>query len=123
MPLPISQNLKTLLIFAAIIVLHAGVALYLLLPRGNGADDRDANETAGREPPAEVEDEPEPEEPPEPAYETYVVQRNDNLTFIARRYGTTVAELQELNNLTNDRIVIGQELRVPARPDDTGNGE
>ena len=123
MPLPISQNLKTLLIFASIILVHVGVALYLLLPRGGDANDRGPGETAEREPPGEVEDEPGPEEPPEPAYETYVVQRNDNLTFIARRFGTTVAEIQELNNLTNDRIVIGQELRVPARPADTGNGE
>ena len=45
---------------------------------------------------------------------TYVVQRNDNLTSIAARFGTTVAELVRLNNIANpDRIYEGQVLIVP----------
>ncbi|MGQ9490967.1 MAG: LysM peptidoglycan-binding domain-containing protein [Anaerolineae bacterium] len=45
----------------------------------------------------------------------YVVQAGDTLNAIARRFNTTVAELMRLNNLTNlDRIVVGQQLVVPA---------
>jgi LysM repeat protein len=45
---------------------------------------------------------------------TYTVQRGDTLSSIAKRAGTTVAELQRLNNLTNpDRISVGQKLVLP----------
>ena len=44
---------------------------------------------------------------------TYIVQRNDNLTEIAARFGTTVARLASLNNIRNtDRIYIGQVLSL-----------
>lgn len=43
---------------------------------------------------------------------TYTVQRNDNLTGIARQHNTTVERLRQLNNLRNDRIYVGQVLRV-----------
>ena len=44
---------------------------------------------------------------------TYTVQRNDNLTSIAARFGTTVAELVRLNNLANpDLIYEGQVLII-----------
>jgi membrane-bound lytic murein transglycosylase D len=43
---------------------------------------------------------------------TYTVQRNDNLSSIARAHGTTVQQLRQLNNLRNDRINVGQVLRV-----------
>jgi LysM repeat protein len=47
----------------------------------------------------------------------YVVRPGDNLTQIARRFGTTVTSLTALNHLDAARpIVIGQHLRVPARP-------
>ncbi len=50
-----------------------------------------------------------------PTTSIYVVQAGDTLNAIARRFGTTVAELMRLNNLTNpDRIVVGQKLVVPA---------
>ncbi len=50
-----------------------------------------------------------------PATSIYVVQAGDTLNAIARRFGTTVAELMRLNNLSNpDRIVVGQKLVVPA---------
>ena len=53
--------------------------------------------------------------PPRPANSgnTYVVQSGDNLTVIARRYGTTVAGLKSLNNLRSDRLLVGQILKVP----------
>ncbi len=45
----------------------------------------------------------------------YRVRRGDTLSTIARRVGTSVAELQRLNNLSKKSILrIGQALRVPA---------
>lgn len=44
----------------------------------------------------------------------YVVQAGDTLAAIARRFGTTIAELVRLNSLADpDRIAIGQKLVVP----------
>ena len=44
----------------------------------------------------------------------YYVQRGENLSEIARRFGTTVKILCELNNLDNrDDIVAGYMLFVP----------
>lgn len=43
----------------------------------------------------------------------YTVQSGDNLSFIAKKFGTTVSKIQELNNLGNStRIDIGQKLKV-----------
>lgn len=48
-----------------------------------------------------------------PGGTTYVVQRGDYLGKIARQYGTSVAELKDVNNLSSDRILIGQKLAIP----------
>lgn len=40
------------------------------------------------------------------------VRKGDNLSKIAQRYGTTVAKIRRLNNLSNDKIKAGQQLRV-----------
>jgi hypothetical protein len=56
------------------------------------------------------------EDPParvEPRPERYVVQVGDNLTKIAKRFGTTVDELQRLNKLDSDLIREGQQLELP----------
>lgn len=45
---------------------------------------------------------------------TYVVQAGDNLTVIARRHGTTVSALRQVNELTGDRINVGQTLKLPS---------
>ena len=45
--------------------------------------------------------------------DTYIVQRGDSLWSIARKYDTTVSELQKLNNLTTTTLQIGQVLTVP----------
>jgi LysM repeat protein len=44
----------------------------------------------------------------------YTVQNGDNLTFLAKRGGTTVSKIVEVNCLESDNIVIGAELYVPA---------
>jgi hypothetical protein len=48
---------------------------------------------------------------------TYVVQRGDTLYSIARRFGTTVAELSRLNGIQNPNIIrVGQRLLIPTQP-------
>lgn len=42
----------------------------------------------------------------------YVVVRGDILSRIARRNGTTVARLKKINDLSSDRIYVGQKLRL-----------
>ena len=43
----------------------------------------------------------------------YTVQKDDNLYSIARKFNTTVQELERLNNLSSDKLTIGQILLVP----------
>lgn len=43
----------------------------------------------------------------------YEVSRGDSLWLIARRFGTDVEQLKELNGITGNRIMPGQTLRVP----------
>ena len=43
---------------------------------------------------------------------THRVRRGDNLTQIARQYGTTVGQLRALNGLRGDTVRPGQRLRV-----------
>ena len=45
----------------------------------------------------------------------YRIRSGDTLSGIARRYGTTVAELVRVNRLPNRRIRAGAMLRVPTR--------
>jgi len=44
---------------------------------------------------------------------TYVVQRGDTLSEIAREFGTTVSSLRLENGIEGDLIRIGQVLRIP----------
>jgi LysM repeat protein len=46
---------------------------------------------------------------------THKVVSGDNLTKIAAKYGVTVNALRNANNLTSDRIVVGQVLKIPAK--------
>jgi N-acetylmuramoyl-L-alanine amidase len=47
----------------------------------------------------------------------YVVVSGDTLSAIARAHGTTVAAIVAENDLADpDRIVVGQELRLPSAP-------
>lgn len=43
----------------------------------------------------------------------YTVTSGDTLWNIASRFGTTVAEIRKLNNLNNNLLNIGQQLKIP----------
>jgi|GEM_PF-3515640 LysM repeat protein len=46
--------------------------------------------------------------------ETYIVQKGDSLDAIAKRFGTSIAALVELNGITNpDRLIEGTTLKIP----------
>lgn len=42
----------------------------------------------------------------------YVVQRGDTLYSISRRFGISVAQLKKQNKISDDRISVGQQLRI-----------
>lgn len=45
---------------------------------------------------------------------TYVVQRGDTLAIIAQKFGVSVSDLIQANNITNpDTILVGQTLTIP----------
>ena len=48
-------------------------------------------------------------------YISYIVQRGDSLYSIAKAYNVTVDEIKELNNLTSNLLLIGQNLFIPIR--------
>jgi len=43
----------------------------------------------------------------------YLVKSGDTLTRIAKTCGTTVKALKSANDLDNDRIVVGEKLKIP----------
>ncbi len=48
----------------------------------------------------------------------HVVKSGDSLWIIAKRYGTTTREIQQLNGLKNTYLSIGQRLKIPRKPAD-----
>lgn len=44
---------------------------------------------------------------------TYTVKKNDTLSGIANQFGTTADEISTLNGLANNRLKIGQVLKIP----------
>lgn len=53
---------------------------------------------------------------PTAAHETYIVKSGDTLERIARRFGTTVDAIAQLNNIAREdygRLSIGQKLLIP----------
>lgn len=48
----------------------------------------------------------------ESQYIMYTVQRGDSLYTIARRYNTSVDNIKALNNLTNNNLTIGEQLKI-----------
>jgi membrane-bound lytic murein transglycosylase D len=54
--------------------------------------------------------------PPQTRYVIHRVRRGQTLSVIARRYGTSVRAIQQVNNLRSaNRIRTGQRLRIPVR--------
>ena len=99
-----------------------GIGQRLRMPTGRAAADAvaAADRTAPAAPEARVERQAAPTPAPRAAAATraadatHRVQRGDNLTRIASRYGTTVGALQAANNMGRRTVVrIGQQLRVP----------
>ena len=45
----------------------------------------------------------------------HTVRRGDTLSSIARKYGVTVNALRQANNISGDRINVGQKLKIPAK--------
>mgnify|MGYP002621881962 CR=1 FL=1 len=50
-------------------------------------------------------------------YDTYIVKNGDTLYDVASRYNTTVSELKNINNLSNNILLVGQQLLVPKGTD------
>lgn len=46
---------------------------------------------------------------------SYKVRSGDNLSQIARRYGTSISRLVSFNDLSSKRIYVGQKLYIPKR--------
>lgn len=47
---------------------------------------------------------------------THVIVPGDTLLGLAKQYGVTLEALRQANNLYTDLIYVGQELIIPARP-------
>lgn len=58
-------------------------------------------------------------EPKAPA--SHSVKSGENLTTIAKKYGTTVAELKKANNLKGDELHPGDNLKLPAKAKAAGS--
>lgn len=56
--------------------------------------------------------------PSDPVIE-YIVQPGDSLSVIAKKYGTTVDELMETNDLDSTLIRVGERLHIPTQADKT----
>lgn len=50
---------------------------------------------------------------------TYTVSKGESLYSIANKYGTTVTELKNLNNLTSNALSIGQVLKLPGTTEES----
>lgn len=49
---------------------------------------------------------------PRKEYRSYRVRRGDNLSIIARRFGTSVNRLMSINNLKSKNVIVGQRLKI-----------
>ena len=66
--------------------------------------------------------EPLPEQPRLPAADperSHTVRKGETLPQIAKRYGSTVAELKRINHLRNDKIAVGSHLTLAAASKNT----
>lgn len=53
----------------------------------------------------------------------YVVAPGDSLWGIAKQYGVTVNQLKAYNNLSNDNLSVGQEIKIPGESTIPPSGE
>ena len=47
-------------------------------------------------------------------YFIYTVQKGDSLYSIAKKFNTTISEIERLNNLDSNNLAIGEELKIPS---------
>lgn len=47
-----------------------------------------------------------------PIYENYIVKKGDNLYDISKKFNTTVEQIKKDNNLSNNDLSIGQNLKI-----------
>lgn len=47
--------------------------------------------------------------------QAYTVKSGDTLSSIAKHFGVRVHAIRSANNLTTDRIIVGQKLKIPAK--------
>jgi membrane-bound lytic murein transglycosylase D len=52
---------------------------------------------------------------------SYVVRKGDSLYQIAGRFGTTTGEIRTLNRLPNNRLQVGQALKIPSASANVGS--
>ncbi len=53
----------------------------------------------------------------------YVVKKGDTLFRIARKFGTSVAAIQRVNNLRGSLIYVGQRLKIPSKSSNGNHGK
>ena len=52
----------------------------------------------------------------EPEYIEYKIQKGDTLTAIAKKYGTTIAKLKQINNIKNANLIYaGDVIKIPKK--------
>ncbi|MDR2030414.1 MAG: LysM peptidoglycan-binding domain-containing protein [Puniceicoccales bacterium] len=65
-----------------------------------------------------------PRRPAAVSFESYTVVRGDSLWSVARKFGVPLGALLETNGLGRDDVLrVGQELRIPCRPQSGPAGE
>lgn len=51
----------------------------------------------------------------------YIVQKGDSLYSISRKFGITIDALKNNNNIVDNTLIVGQELKIPAQNENTSN--